>query len=143
MADYLTETYALSELSSLDNADNAGNGGDLADTADSADTAACIKGKVDGLAALQQAVYMLLQVERSAYEIFSEDYGVDLAGLIGQSKAYVIPELERRLREALLVDERVLGVEDFVFKAESSAISVSFVIKSIYGDLTAETQVSV
>jgi hypothetical protein len=136
MADYLTQTYALSDVNSFDEVN-----GSETDSVNS--DAACIKGKVDGLEALRQAVFMLLQVERSAYEIFSDDYGVDLTELIGKSKAYVIPEIERLLREALLLDERILAVEDFVFQAESSSVSVSFVIKSIYGDLTAETQVNV
>ena len=62
----------------------------------------------------------------------------DLLGLVGQPAAYVIPEAERRLREALLQDDRVLGVEEFRFVRQGRSLAVSFLVRSVYGDLQAE-----
>ncbi len=94
-----------------------------------------LRGRAQGLAALRQTVYLLLQSERGGYEIYPA-FGVRLRDLIGRPMAYVIPEAERRLREALLADERVLAVEDFKFdRGSGSVLSVSFTVKSIYGQL--------
>ena len=88
--------------------------------------------------ALRQAVFLLLQTERGRWPIFSAGFGVDLLGLVGQPAAYVIPEAERRLREALLQDDRVLGVEEFRFARQGRSLAVSFLVRSVYGDLQAE-----
>lgn len=114
MSEYLTETYGLVETE---------NGG------------LSVRGRVDGLTALRQAVYLMLNIEQGRRRIFSDEYGVELAGLLGERREYVVPELERRLREALCRDERVLDVTDFVFDFHGSRVSVSFVIKSVYGEL--------
>ena len=47
-------------------------------------------------------------------------------------------EAERRLREALLQDDRVLGVEEFRFARQGRSLAVSFLVRSVYGDLQAE-----
>lgn len=121
LAEYKTETYALRE-----------NGGNTV-----------LNGRVDGLEALRQAVNLLLQIEQAEYAIFSSGYGVALADLPGQPMSYVIPEVERRLREALLRDERILAVENFSFAANGRRLSVGFVIKSIYGELSQTAEVTV
>ena len=121
LAEYATETYALRE-----------NGGEPV-----------LSGRVDGLAALRQAVNLLLQIEQAEYAIFSSEYGVALADLLGQPMSYVIPEVERRLREALLRDERILAVEDFSFAANGRRLGVGLVIKSIYGELSQTLEVTV
>ena len=100
-----------------------------------------LRGMTDGLEALRQAVFLLLQTEAGRWPVYSGDYGVELAGLFGRPSAYVIPEAERRLREALLRDERILAVEDFKFKQQGSRLACRFVVKSIYGELALETEV--
>lgn len=100
-----------------------------------------VRGMTDGLEALRQAVFLLLQTEAGRWPVYSDKYGVELAGLFGRPSAYVIPEVERRLREALLHDERVCGVEDFHFVQQGSRLAVSFVVKSIYGELALKTEV--
>lgn len=91
----------------------------------------------EGLEALRQAVFLRLQTEQGRWPVYSPEYGVDLAGLFGQPAAYVIPEAERRLREALLRDDRVLAVEDFRFRRQGSRLLIDFTVKSIYGELPA------
>lgn len=121
MAEYLTETYALKE-----------NDGEQ-----------LLAGRRDGLDALCQAIGLMLQVERGAYPIFSADYGLATHDLVGQPRAYVIPEIERRVSEALLNDERILAVEDFSFTANGRRLSVKFLVRTIYGDISQEAEVTV
>ena len=97
-----------------------------------------VQGRCDGLEALRQAVFLLLQTERGRWPVLSAGFGVDLLGFVGQPAAYVIPEAERRLREALLQDDRVLGVEEFRFARQGRSLAVSFLVHSVYGDLQAE-----
>ena len=42
------------------------------------------------------------------------------------------------MREALLQDDRVLGVEEFRFARQGRSLAVSFLVRSVYGDLQAE-----
>ena len=65
-----------------------------------------VLGRVDGLEAMKQAVYLILSVERYDYLIHSWNYGVELQDLYGMPTSYCIPEIERRIREALLQDDR-------------------------------------
>lgn len=103
-----------------------------------------ISGYVDGLEAYKQAVYMILNTERYEYIIYSWDYGVELKELIGQHPAYVIPECERRIREALMQDDRTESVDGFEFDTSTrGVVSVTFTAHSIYGDTKIETQVAI
>lgn len=117
-----TQTYALTNLS--------GQG-------------CFVRGRTDGLEALRQAVFLLLQTEAGRWPVYSDAYGVGLAELFGRPTAYVIPEAERRLREALLHDERILSVEDFAFKRQGGRLAISFVVKSIYGELALKTEAAI
>ncbi len=100
-----------------------------------------IRGRTDGLSALRQAVYLILNTERYAWMIYSWNYGVELVELIGQPKEYALPELKRRIAEALLQDDRITAVDDFAFEAGKKTIHVTFTVHSVLGDLEVETDV--
>jgi hypothetical protein len=92
-----------------------------------------IIGKTDGLDAVKQAIYKILNTERYEYIIYDWNYGVELVELIGGQKSYVIPELERRITEALLQDDRISAVSDFVFDTKGKKYTVSFEATTIEG----------
>ncbi|WP_033168358.1 DUF2634 domain-containing protein [Clostridium sp. KNHs205] len=98
-------------------------------------------GKVDGLEAIKQAIYLRLSTERDDYLIYSEDYGIQLEDLVGEPDAYVLPTLQRRIAEALLRDERVLGVEDFYFTEEKGSVTAAFTVRTDWGDIVMEKEV--
>ena len=75
-----------------------------------------ITGTIDQIQAVEQAVFLILTTERYQWLIFSWDYGVELQNLIGKDPEYCIPEIERRIREALLQDDRITAVENFEFE---------------------------
>ena len=75
-----------------------------------------ITGTVDQIRAVEQAVFLILNTERYFWLIHSWNYGVELHNLIGKDPEYCIPEIERRIREALLQDDRITAVEIFSLK---------------------------
>ena len=97
-----------------------------------------IYGFTDGLEAMKQAIYLILNTERYEYIIFSWNYGVELADLFGKPSSYVMAELERRISEALLQDKRITKVEDFEFDRERNKVFCKFKVKTIYGEIDSE-----
>lgn len=103
-----------------------------------------ILGKVDELEAYKQAVYKILRTERYDRLIYSWNYGVELKELFGQHIAYVIPELERRITEALMQDDRTVRVHSFIFDtSERGVVSVTFHATSIYGETELQKTVEI
>lgn len=94
-----------------------------------------VSGRIEGLAALRQAVRLLLNTERGAWKIFSDEYGIELYDLPGKKAEYIKPELARRLREALCCDERIVDVDDINIEVNGSGVHASFVVRSVYGDI--------
>lgn len=94
-----------------------------------------ILGVCDNLEAMKQAIYKILNTERYKYIIYSWDYGIELIDLYGKSPMYVCPELERRVKEALLQDDRIKGVDNFEFDtSKKGVVSVTFTVHTLFGD---------
>lgn len=102
-----------------------------------------IKGMTDEADAMLQAIYLILSVERYQYPIYSYDYGVELADLIGQPKDYVMSEVKRRITEALTQDDRINSVDGWEFESTKKALIITFTVHSIYGDIEATKKVDV
>lgn len=102
-----------------------------------------VRGDIDGLQAMEQAIYKILQTERYKYIIYDWDYGVELEDLISKNYSYVIPEVERRIREALLVDNRITSVANFSFNSEKETLLVNFTVTTDYGVIEVEKEVNV
>ena len=92
---------------------------------------------------MKQAVYKILNTERYQYIIYSWNYGVEFADLFGEPVDFVCPEIERRITEALKQDDRVVSVDSFLFDvSKKHTVMVSFTVKTIFGDLNIEKEVS-
>ncbi|WP_054198854.1 DUF2634 domain-containing protein [Clostridium baratii] len=99
--------------------------------------------KIDELEAIKQAIFKILQTERFENVIYDDSYGVELVGLIGKPKEFVKSDIERIIKEALLVDERILGIENFNIVDENKDIlKIEFKVNSIYGDIKLESEVT-
>ena len=92
-----------------------------------------IQGETDKLQAVQQAVEIILNVERFRWQIYSPNSGMQWEGLIGQNPGYVASEVQRRIRDALSVDERILGISDFQYTMNGNAMTCSLTINTVYG----------
>ena len=91
---------------------------------------------VDGQEAMKQAIFKILQTERYRHnKVYSDNYGVELVDLIGMPKPFVVAEVERRIREALLWDERIIAVKNFTFESKKSSVIVQFQCDTIFGQV--------
>ena len=95
-----------------------------------------IEGYTDELKAMEQAIYKIIRTERYRYIIYSWDYGIELEDLFGMPVSYCIPEIERRVTEALLQDTRILEVTDFEFEEpKRGVVFTKFKAVTIFGNL--------
>ncbi|HBI63011.1 MAG TPA: DUF2634 domain-containing protein [Lachnospiraceae bacterium] len=93
-----------------------------------------ISGMDSGLAAMRQAVDIILQNERFKWQIYSSNFGSELEGLIGEEYDYIISEVPRRIREAFSIDNRILSVENFSFSEQKgNSIACSFDVVTVFG----------
>lgn len=100
-----------------------------------------IRGEVDNLESLRQAVYLILNTERYAYLIYSWNYGVEFKELIGRPKEYVLSEIKRCITEALLQDDRITAVDGFAFGVGKKTVHVTFTVHTIFGDIESEVEI--
>ena len=85
---------------------------------------------VDNIESIKQAIYKILSTERYTYIAYDWQYGIELNDLIGQSKSLVKAVLPDRIKEALLVDDRIEDVLDFSFEDISKTeLVVTFNVK--------------
>jgi hypothetical protein len=101
----------------------------------------CIDGVIDEKEALKQSVYMILNTERYKNLIFSWNYGAEIKDLIGKPISFVIPELDRRITEALTQDDRILDVGGFEFTKGRRSLHVKFTVYSKFGEMEIEKEV--
>ena len=102
-----------------------------------------IVGFTDELEAVKQAAFLILNIERYESLIYSWDYGIELSDLFGKSIPFVLPELKRRISEALTQDDRIQAVDAFSFEVNKGKVHVTFSIHSIYGEIDMERTVSI
>lgn len=102
-----------------------------------------VQGQADGLEAIEQACYKILNTERYRYVIYSWNYGVELDDLYGKPIPYVFSELPRRIREALLQDDRVQEVTNFELSHVRGDVLAKFEVVTKRGILMIEKGVTV
>lgn len=101
-----------------------------------------IVGFTDGKEALKQAIYLILNTERYEHLIYSDDYGSELKGLIGKDRDIAESEYKRRIKEALLQDDRINNVDNFIFKYDGDGVLIEFTVFSIYGEFSMNKEVA-
>ena len=98
---------------------------------------------IDGRDAVEQMVYCHLNIERYQWLIYSWNIGIETLDLYGEPMMWVCSEVERRVKETLSIINEVEEVDNFEFTIEKRKLLCSFTVKSIYGDFTANEEVSV
>lgn len=101
-----------------------------------------IQGECDNWQAVRQAVEVILNVQRFKWQIYTPYSGMDWRNLIGEDAGYVASELQRRIRDALMMDGRVLGVSDYSYTIDGDALHVSLTVNTVYGDVAQTMEVS-
>lgn len=103
-----------------------------------------IIGNNDKLAAVKQAVYKILNTERYHTLIYSWNYGVELSSLYGKPVSFCVPEIERRIKEALIQDDRISDVHDFTFDfPKKGVIATTFIVESTEGTFEENKEVEI
>lgn len=105
-----------------------------------------ILGFVDSLKSMEQAIYKIIRTERYKYIIYSWNYGIELEDLFGMPVEYCVVELERRISEALLQDNRITAVNGFEFDTESERGTIlikKFIAETVFGEIQINDGLSV
>lgn len=103
-----------------------------------------ISGFCDKQEAMKQVIYKILNTERYQYIIYSWNYGIQLLDLYGEPVTYVCPELERRITDALSVDDRILSCDNFEFNtSQKGSLLVTFTASTVFGDVEIEKAVNI
>ncbi len=102
-----------------------------------------ISGYCDGIEAMKQAIYCILNTERFEHLIYSWNYGIESNHLIGESTTFVIPEIERIIMEALLQDTRITEVTNFQFEVNKNQVIAKFSAITAVGEINAEKVVEI
>ena len=102
-----------------------------------------VAGMTDGLDAVKQAAFKILQTDRYQYEIYSFDYGHELNRLIGGDPRLVRSEASRMIREALLQDDRISSVSDMQVMVGEDSLMATFTVISDAGRFEQEVRIGV
>ena len=101
-----------------------------------------LKGFTDEIDALKQAIYFILNIERYDYLIYNWNYGFEIKDLIGQEPKNILPEIQKRISDALIQDSRIIEISNFSFSITKNKVIVYFTVKSIFGDLKQEFNIT-
>lgn len=101
-----------------------------------------IQGEVSGYEAVRQAVEIILNVERFRWQIYSPYSGMEWNGLIGQNPGYVYAEIQRRMADALRMDDRVRGISAFTYELQQDVLSVDVTVDTVYGEVATTVEVT-
>ena len=95
-----------------------------------------VAGFIDGQDAMRQAIEKVLLTERFVFDIYSDSYGVEYTDLIGEHIDLAKAEVERLITEAIIVDDRVLSIENFKIVEETkTSLTVNFEVSTVFGTL--------
>lgn len=99
---------------------------------------------VAGREAVKVWIWRALQPEnaRFAYSAHTGNYGNQLMKLAGLALPEAESRLARMVRETLRVCPYITSVERFSFSREDSRLKAAFTVKTIYGTVTAESEVT-
>jgi len=100
-----------------------------------------VRGRGDGWEAIRQAVEIIVNVERFKWQIYTPNFGIDYEGLLGNEPGFVASELQRRLVDAFLPDNRILGIRDFAWSFSGVSLSASFTVRTVFGDVPSSVEV--
>lgn len=99
------------------------------------ETGRLTSGIVTGLEAIKQFVALALMTPRFDYAIYSADFGSEVEELMygDSSISYKESEIERMVIDALIHDERIDSVHDFIIETKNDGLYVSCKVESVEG----------
>jgi len=96
-----------------------------------------IGGYIDGETAIQQFIRKAIYTARNRYLIYSDAYGSEIDDLLSQNLSFSVLEIEipRLIEDALIYDDRIDNVGNFVLTQQSDKLYVSFTVTLVNGEL--------
>lgn len=90
---------------------------------------------ITGLDAIIQWIKIVLITDRYVFPQYSWSHGSDLSTLIGQNydEDYISTEVKRMIKEALSVDDSIIGFDDLVCEMKGDRLTISFAVNTLYG----------
>lgn len=102
-----------------------------------------ISGMVDGQDAMLQAYDKILTTERYAWEIYDQEYGVELENLIGSGMDYVKAVLKNRISDAFSADDRTVALADFSMEQEGkNTLTAIMTAQTVFGSASLTEEVT-
>ncbi len=101
-----------------------------------------IEGVSSDIESMRQVIFKILNTEKNNYLIYTPEYGIDLSDLFGESINYVKGEVESRVKEALLKDNRITDVHSFAFESNKRGVlEANFIVDTKYGEVSESMEV--
>jgi len=91
-----------------------------------------VVGMVDGLDAVRQAVFKIIETDRFAHVIYGGQFG---------RQRGAPDELQSYVTEALLADDRITAVDDFQVSYDGDTATMSFTVTSVFGVTSIERRI--
>ena len=93
--------------------------------------------KVEGKDALKVWIYKAIKTKRYIHDVYTWDYGNDIEEIIGQGydKGFIDSEVERRIKDCLMVNEKIKSCHDFNIELSNDHLTVNFKVESVYGEV--------
>lgn len=97
---------------------------------------------VEGNEAIKSWIYRAIKTQRFRHIIYSWDFGSEIESLISQryTKDLIKAEVERYVKEALLINEYIQSVDVVNVEFESDVLSVDVNVTTIYGEVSINVQ---
>lgn len=94
--------------------------------------------QLKGKKALKMWIYKALRTPRYVHPIYTWDYGQDLDELIGQGYEvdYIKSEVERKVTECLLVNDKITRCHNFEINLINDTLHITFTAETIFGEVT-------
>lgn len=96
--------------------------------------------KVSGIEALKVWITKILHTQLNRYQIYAgTSYGANIEDLVigkGYSTAFIQSELKREIETALLQNDDIEYMSDFVLTREKDKLDISFTVGTVYGEET-------
>ena len=100
-----------------------------------------IMGKVDGLAAVEQAILKAMITPRFHCLVYDNQYGSEVIDAIIANDAtpeYIVAAAEGFVRDCLKPDTRILDITDFTLEFEGDSVRINFRVETIFGEIEIE-----
>lgn len=101
-----------------------------------------LRGRGDNYEAVRQAVEVIVNVERFHWQIYTPNFGTDFTGLLGNDPGFVASELQRRLTDAFLPDNRILGISNFSYTFDDAVLTAAVTVNTVFGPVDTTVEVA-